>query len=202
MTKDLGDILIDQIKTLPFFDKYAGVVKTISMSSNDGDRSYVKRFPVECNISPTQCESRYKDLVPNNKNKSIIYLEDKGVSFVSQEGAWLRFSANYDIISWLNMPALGFTDCSYSAIAMGGMIKRLIKTPFAVGNYQRIMVTNINEKSKQDNPFSKYSYSEEVNQFLLYPYDYFVLNVTLEFYVNSTCFTEEALQPNLPCLTQ
>lgn len=201
MIIDLGDIVIDKVKGLPWVDKYAGIVKNLSFNSIDKDGKKVKKtFPAYCRTSWEECESgRYTDLIPDNAKKSVMYLEDKGVRFIKKDGRRYIWRASMNLVAWLNLEKLGSTTCSYSAVALTGILSKLPETPFNNGNYQLIQINAIGQEPKSNNPFSKYSYDETVQQFLMYPYDFFVLAIEVEFSLTKACLTAPPLGPDLSC---
>lgn len=198
MVNEIGNIIIEKIKDLPFIDKYSGVVKPISFKTDAGVK---KTFPAACVLTEEECRrGDYKDLCPESGKKSVLYLEDKGARLLKKEGGVFYWRASFDLVCWLNMPALGFTDCSYSAIAIMGILSALPASPIpSQGIYSRINFIPVGEVSKATSPFLKYSYDETINQYLLKPYDYFVLNIDVEFAINKACLTPQALTPPIPC---
>lgn len=200
----IGGIVINEIKDLPFIDKYAGVVKVLRFRDKTANgNSVIKSFPADCRTTLEECESgRYKDLTPDDDKKSVTYLEDTGLRIVGREGNYLMFEATYDLVSWLNLPKLGFTDCSYSGIAILGILKKLPPRPFNSGVYHLIDIQFVTQRPKSSNPFAKYSYDETVTQHLMYPYDYFVLALRVTFRVDMRCITISALTPPVDCVTK
>lgn len=197
----IGNIVIDQVKDLPFIDKYTGVVKVLKYADTSSGSKVIKSFPAACTTTLDECESgRYKDYTPDESKKSITYLEDTGLRVVGREGNYLLFEANYDLVSWLNLPKLGFTDCSYSGTAILGILKKLPARPFNSGNYHLIDIQFVSQRPKSVNPFAKYSYDETVMQFLMYPFDYFVLALRVTFRVDMRCITIASLTPPVDCV--
>lgn len=201
MIIDIGNILIARISDLPFIDKYAGVVRPITKTDVVENRTVIKTFPVSCQTTMEQCDSgRYIDLIPESTKKSVLYLEDKGIRFTKIQGPLLHFKASFDLVCWLNMPALGFTDCSYSAVAIAGIISRIPDNFYNSGIYQMISFSIGGQQSKMTNPFQKYSYKEEVTQFLMYPYDHFVIPFEIDFAINKNCVEETEIGEADECL--
>lgn len=200
MNVAIGDIIIDKIKTLPFIDKYAGVVKTIRFKNAEGKE---QRFPAACHATLAECESgKYKDLCPDSDKKSVLYLVDRGVRFIKREGSLIHWQGGLDLVCWLNLPKLGYDGCSYSAIAIAGIITKLPGTPFNVPNtFQRVQIIPSGENSKENDPFSKYTYDETVKQYLMYPFDYFVLQLETQFITDARCLTVATLDAAIACHT-
>lgn len=206
MIGSLGTHIINEVKTLPFVDKYAGVVRTINYETTDKDGRKLRRsFPADCQttFNDADCNSgRYLDLCPDDSKKSVMYLEDTGFRLVKREGHFQYFKANYDLIVWLNLPKLGASGCTYSAVAMAGVIKALPLQPQNYGLYHLTRIQPTGQKPKSVNPFAKYTYEESVTQFLLYPFDYFVLTLDVDFRIDLRCVTIESLNPPLNCVNR
>lgn len=204
MIVDIGNIIIDKIKDLAFIDKYAGVVKVITMKDPSAGAASKKTFPVVCNIDLTECNKgkRYLDLCPDNTKKSVMYLEDTGLRFVQKQGNRTYWKASYNLVCWLNLKLLGQTTCSYSAVALGAILNKFPVQPFPSGNYNLVNIQLIGQQPKTVNPFSKYSYDETVNQFLMFPYDYFLAAIDVDFMIDVRCFELPALPPEVNCLVK
>jgi hypothetical protein len=200
MIIEIGDIIIDKIKTLPFIDKYAGVVKPIKYKATTKG-AVEKTFPAACRTTFAECESgRYLDLVPDSSKKSVVYLESGPARLISRSGPISKWQASYDLIAWLNMPKLGFEGCSYSSIAIMGILDKLPDVPFNIPNkYQQVKITVTGERSKGEDPFLKYKYDETVKQYLMYPYDHFGLNLTVDFNVDKRCVTTAPVGTEIEC---
>jgi len=189
MTIDIGNILINQFVTLPWVDKYAGVVKIMSFSDKNKDgKQVIKKFPAVCTLTPQDCsEGRYLDLCPDSKKKSVMFLEDNGLRFVRQEGRHYSFKASFNHVLWLNIPLLKVNECSYSSLATIGMLKKLPVTPFQSSIYQRIKINYTGQVSSSINPFAKYTFDESISQYLIFPYDYVVSTFEVDFMVSKDC---------------
>lgn len=200
MIINLGNILLQEIQSLPFIDKSAGIVRVINYKNKEGSK---QSFPVDCKINLDDCNKnkRYLDLCPDSKKKSVLYLEDGGVRFVSREGHKLKWTARIDLICWLNLPLLGVSDnCSYSDTAIMSIMAKLPYRPFNRMNfYQYVNIRVAGENSKNINPFSKYSYDETINQYLMYPYDFFSLPIEIDFTTDDRCLKIEELNPEINC---
>lgn len=202
MINDVADIIIDKIETLPFLDKYAGLVKTLSYTRTDKDGRKVKKtFPAACNLTLEECEGgKYKDLCPDNTKKSVLYLEDVGgVRFVKREGGNFYWRASLNLVCWLNLPKLGYEGCSYSATAIYSIIAKLPEIPFNSGVFNRVTIRVQGQQTTSQNPFTRYTYDETVNQFLMYPFDWFVLPIEVEFITNKACLSITPIGTPLNC---
>jgi hypothetical protein len=82
------------------------------------------------------------------------------------------------------------------------IIHSLPNVPFnALDKYTRVTITGISELEKSSAIFSKYSYDEAVSQYLMYPFDFFALNITLEYVVPAACIETMIANDPLNCVT-
>lgn len=204
MINQVGNILIGKLTTLPFLDKYTGVVKPITILDKNTNGSTIRKvFPASCQTTLTDCDSgRYKDLLPDDSKKSVLFLKDTGLRLTARQGNYLYFSATYDLVCWLNMPKLGFSDCSYSGIAIASILKLLPERPFNSGNYHLVNIQFQGQRPKSVNPFAEYTIDEAITQYLLYPFDYFVLSFQVDFRFDLRCLEVEPIGAELDCVTK
>lgn len=195
MIVPIGDILIDKISSLNFVDKIAGIVKILSYK----DKGVTKTFPASVKLTFEECEAgRYMDLAPDSSKKSVIFLEDRGTRFIKREGKRLYFRSSVSLICWLNMPKIGYQGASFSALAVGAIIGKFPDMAFNSGIFNMVFIQPQGQDPKTVNPFQRYSFDETVNQFLMYPYDYFSMPIDIEFMITKDCLNQlEDLTPDV-----
>lgn len=186
MVIDIGNILVSKFTALPWIDQYTGVVKTVTRKDEKGQS---RSFPIACNESlPAQ---GYSAITPDNSKRSVLYLEDKGIRPTGEDADGIHLKASFDLIGWLNMKLLKYNGCSYSGIAIAGILSKIPVNPFNESVYTRISIQFMGQYQKNANPFSKYTaYDETVTQYLLHPYDYFALSFDVDFVINKNCITD------------
>lgn len=201
MIIDIGNIIINKIKDLSFIDKYAGVVRPATKTDRDSDNKVVRKtFPIACNVIPTECDDgTYMELCPDSKKKSVVYLEDSPIAFLRREKNTFHFRGRFDLVVWLNLPMLGKTDCSVSSKVLMSIIAAFPDLPFHSGIFQSINISVLGQDQKTRNPFQKYSYDEATSQFLLYPFDYLVIPIQVDFAVNKKCLDSFEVEAPLAC---
>jgi hypothetical protein len=175
-----------------FIDKLAGVVTVISKTDRDGDNKTVfKRFPVACGVSYADClNGKYKDLVPNTQVGCITYLEEVAASFLGNRGRKQMWKLQFRLVCWMNKKKLGKdSSCSISSQVITTLMDAFPDFPKNEGNFQQFFVRVIGQDPKTLNPFSKYSYSEEINQHLMHPNEYFSLALEVTFEIDKSCVT-------------
>ncbi len=162
-------------------------------------------------------DARYKNLVPNSKFRSILFFEDNnGAQFQrieSPKGGIYVWGFNLRLIGWLNLALLGGSGCEYAGafalqiiqILMDNQGKHDLLTSGLSGGVDiipvaRVEVKSISQAPKNQNIFSKYTFTKEREQGLfLYPYDYFALDIKGEFYINNGCITAFSTAAGIDC---
>ena len=190
MNTAIANIIKSQIEGLSFIDRIAGAVRVVSRQEEGSKSTIIKKFPVDCGVSQADCSSgKYVDLVPNSKYKSIHYFEDLGVSRDGNDSKTFSFESKLKLIGWLNQKKLGKTGCSVSHLAIAAILKQIPTRVFndASTGFSRISITCDGIDPKNADIFSKYSYQEEVNQYLMFPFDYYAINFTAQFTVPYQC---------------
>lgn len=203
MTNDIADIIKDKIDGLPFVDRLAGMVKVLTISEETDTGKKRKSFPVACNVSASECNnvSKLKDLTPDSSKRSVMYFEELGGTVMTgTDRNYLLFRSSVRLVCWLNLQKMGLTDCGWSSTAVLSIMKELSSMTQPANynsKYIQLQVKQINEAEKSPLLFSKYTYDEATNQYLIYPYDYFAINITVEFKINSNCIDPLEI-PDLP----
>lgn len=189
MNSAIADIIRGKIDTLCFVDKISGLVRPVSMILTNNDNVKVEKiFPVACSVTHQECQAgKYMDLVPNSKYRSVIYFEENSLTFIERIGNIQKMESSLKLVGWLNLKK---TDCVVSDKAILLILSAIPSIPFSDDIYDRISIVIESEERKNKDIFSKYSYEETVNQYLLYPYDYFALNIKTTFSVNTDCIEQ------------
>lgn len=199
MNADIANILKSYIEPLDFVDRITGLVRPIiktdvvEMYNDDneliGEQVIKKIFPVSCSVTHEECfeGERYMDLVPNSDYRSIIYFEDKGTILTGMQGKRMQFMSALRLVCWLNLDMFDTTSCTLSAPVMAAIIHAIPTSHFNDGNYQGISAKLTSIPPKDASIFGAYTYNEETNQHLLYPYDYFALDLNIDFMIHESC---------------
>jgi hypothetical protein len=190
MNTALADITKGYISSLPFVDKIAGLVRPITSSEKieDGKPAIRKTFPVACNVTHDECmNGKIMDLVPDSRYKSVLYFEDLGANITGSDARTFDFESRLKLVCWLNLQKLGKTSCSVSALAIGAILKALPNNNFNSGDFTRISIAMVGQDPKSNAIFSKYTYDEQVMQYLMYPFDYFAITLKLNYRLPYAC---------------
>lgn len=205
MNSLIADSFVTHISALGFAGRVAGLVRTVTThqpNSNSITGVTISKFPVSCNVSARDCATNAKQhhLVPDNTLKSLIYFEDGGASPIGKGVRGLKFSARMRCVVWLNLNKLGQTSCNASVYPMAQLIK--LFDEYRTQNISPLVGVSVREigiVEKSAAIFSRYSYREEKVQYLLYPYDYFALDLQVEFEIPNSCINDEWINTEIEC---
>ncbi len=202
MNYEVGTILGTYISSLSFVERLASVVRPLTFMTGTAEKPVKKTYPIDCNTSYKDCVSaakKHTDLVPNSKYKSIHYFEDNGVNTINTTERDFRFESRVRLVGWLNLKKLGKTDCSISSKAVLQIINTLPSGRFNSGEFKNIQITSISEAPKTSAIFSKYTYDESAAQYLMFPFDYYALDITLQFTISKACIEAFELGTETEC---
>lgn len=194
--RDLMGRLLSNGK-IPFIDIYSGLVQTVQFKETDGDGiSTTKRYPVSYNVVGDAICTKFpeKAVIPDSSRKGIIYFEDvAGISTVRElSGDRFIYRLNLVMVVWLNRRKI--TGDDYANISPSAY--EIITEKLRVDKAGENQIKNITfSRFRQDpNIFAKYSYDETERQYLRPPYEYFAVDVSVNFL--STCQPEICINEN------
>lgn len=203
MNEKIANILKGKIQNLAFVDKIAGLVRPVKIEILDKENKRIlKTYPIATDISSEQCiEGKYKDLIPDSKYKSIIYFEDNGSQITYRDHRWVGFNSRLTLVGWLNLSKLmNCTHFTGSTEVILSIISSLPEVPFSDDIFREIRITAISEVIKTSAIFGKYTYNEIITQYLLYPFDYFALNLSIDYKINLSCVEQFNVETCNNCL--
>lgn len=195
MNKGLAHELKLKIKTLSYLQKIGGLVYTQIKQErilvNGNPKTIIKKFPVTCDSDVDECVGgSLVEMIPSDKYKSMIYFEDNGMSIGSEANSYV---SKLRLIGWFDSRTLdtcvGDVKCyEYSTFIISDIIKKLesFKTK-NLGIYNKVIVSIDRVPAQDASIFSKYTYSENENQYLMPPYEYFAIDLSISFSVNQKC---------------
>jgi hypothetical protein len=172
-----------------FVDKIGGLVQTVYENVVDKDGNKVqKAYPVSCTFTADDCKAGlYNEFAPDSKYKTVIYFEDGGVTFNDRKGNFVCYTSNLKLVCWINVKLYTSDTCGDGVPCTLGaeIIKKILcclpSQPVTVSPYVRFMPVIVSEDIRSNAIFSKYTYDEPRWQYLLYPYDFFALNIRTDF---------------------
>lgn len=205
MNEKIAYIIKEKLTGLSFVDKIAGLVRPVKINVIKDGVPVLKTFPIATDVDYELCNSGiYKDLIPDSKYVSILYFEDNGTNFNYLEKRWVSFTSRLTLVCWLNVKKMQeCTKYTSSTEAILSILSQLPEHPFNLSApddiFREIRISSISEVIKSNLIFSRYSYDEINSQYLLYPFDYFALNMAVDYKVNLACVEELNMSPCTCC---
>jgi len=189
MNQAVASIIKSNIEGLDFVDKIAGLTSVALMTVTDEAGNKVeKRLPIACCTTVEDCKcGAYNDLCPDSKYKSVLYFEDQGVSFLKYEGNFKWYQSNLRLVCWLNVALIDANccadgiACTLSSKVIAQIIRAMPTHPEDHSPMMRLYSEITDQIVRSSAIFGQYTYNEKQTQYLMYPYDYFALNIRTTF---------------------
>lgn len=202
MNAIIANILKDKLGTLVFIDKAAGLVQVAERAQpTEIEGAFVvNRFPISNDVDFEECfrSGCFKDLVPNSKNKGILYFEDFGCTPTGHQKGGFQYRSKIRLVCWVNNKLIQGKECSSIAHLFITEIRNKLETgPFNQSNVSRINITASNIVSNDYKLFERYTYPKEILKYLMHPYEAFGIDFNVEFTMSKSCMPEIVLDPDL-----
>jgi hypothetical protein len=189
MNQAIANIIKARIEGLDFIDKIAGLTAVTYFDIKGADGNLVqKSFPIACCVTAADCkEGAYNDLMPNSEYKTVIYFEDGGISFNKSESNWKYYTSKLRLVCWINVAKILEEDCKNGTTCTlaAHLIAEIIRTlPAFAKNYPPfdfVYSEVVDQVIRSNSIFAAYTYDEKHAQYLMYPYDYFALDIQTSF---------------------
>jgi len=165
-------------------------------------------YPVSVKCKEAECWSNgiYKQLTPNGRDySSLLYWESvRGVSLDPNRrvGKRDKYSAELDLIVWLNLPKLGYEACDSSSAVLNDILRMLNEKVQPTNSLSNI---EFNFKFQHDfkgvrNVFNKYTYGNQERLFF-YPYEALAFRVEACWFAKIDCLPEFECKEEIECTT-
>jgi hypothetical protein len=184
---------------LNWADVITGVCEVLRLKMG-ADGTVEKVIPGYLNTNPSTCNtSRYLDLVPNSGKKSIIYFDNLSESVESENRYYKQMNASLRLVCWVNLPLID-KSLTNAITLQQDVLKNLPvrvanQSPFA---WNRVSVLGV---ERNESIFSAWSYDEAEKQYLIFPFDYFAINLSINYRYLTNCPLPINEDPDL-CLKQ
>ncbi|GEM67560.1 hypothetical protein SMI01S_11660 [Sphingobacterium mizutaii NBRC 14946 = DSM 11724] len=186
----IGKIIKDLLTPLPYFDKGAGLVQTITKEDNSGSGKVKQvRFPIEVDVAE---EKNAIAFVPDDSIKGMFYVEDGG----SKHEGNNDWTSDITLVCWLCPKKIAGNVEAVSANAMAD-IMNIFKSFQNVAPVTKLKFNVVSSSIRSASIFSSYSYQETYSQYLMPPFDFFSLKIKASFRLSSSCLSP--LIPADPC---
>jgi len=189
MNQAIANIIKGHIEDLDFVDKIAGLTSVATFAVKGADNTPVeKTVPIACCVTAEDCkQGAYNDLMPDSKYKTVIYFEDGGVSFERAEGKWKYYTSTLSLVCWINVARINSEycktgeACTLAAHLIAEIIRVLPEFPQNSSPFGHVYSEVTSQAVHSSSIFAAYTYDEKHSQYLMYPYDYFSLEITTKF---------------------
>ena len=209
----------DDIKALNYGEVYGGVARTQRVKEFEDAKLGVtiyKKFPISCAISgdvePNKTVQRFRDLIPNDGKKSILYWEVlQGMKDVGGFAPNTKNAPNEQVrvmrgrarlVGWLNLKRLGVSNCNSAADAIFPLLPIVTQQKA----YPAIPLQNTKVRYRLDNIvprdisiFSKYTY-DPLEYTFTYPFDYFAMDISIELILPLGCVPQFPISNEITCV--
>lgn len=199
MNKEVAHILKTRLAAnggLPFVEIIAGLAQRVEFHQPNGDGApAIKRMPVSydttvaqgCKVTPETA------LVPNSGKKGLLYFEDMGATFVDRaSGGHMKYRSTLILVCWMNRARLvgdSYKEItSYCVSALLGKLK--VKETGTEGNFSRFTVMPGRIMPQDAAVFSRYTYDEKVTQYLRPPFEFFGMELTVDYSIHPACLSQ------------
>lgn len=184
----IAGIIKQQLLSLPYFDRGAGLVQTITKEDSSLTTGKILRFPVEVNL----LEKNLVPCIPDDGIKGMFYLEDGG----TKPNDINDFTSDLTLVCWLNPKKISADVDSVSVNAIADILNAL-KPYLNEAPITKLKITPTSIPIRSADIFAKYSYSETETQFLMPPFDFFAIKLKASFRLAKSCLNP--LTPAEPC---
>ena len=189
MNKAVAHILKEQLTGLPLIEKVAGLVQVAEYQEtvyddNGVPTTYTKRILLSQDVQYDKgCENT--DLVPDDNKTGFLYFEDGGTTGLSLRRISSRYRSKLRLVVWLNPKRTYQQNYNVVPVLLAHCINRVqALNGTNVGLFQGIRVT-IDGLPKQDkNIFAPYTYDHFNTGFILPPYEYFAIDLSMEYTIS------------------
>ena len=191
MYKDVVNIISANIATELGFGDHFGVVDyaTIKKKLPKGNTTREYTVPVICNDGSDSCDIGNMSFVtPDSSRTLMTYFEANRADKLERRGSAIKWSIPATLVVWYNKNKLGI-DCNEDGIVFNKINKaisfqRIVSTPYTG------IIANINNIGQDWDFFNKYGYNEHSPQFLNQPYSFVIVDLDIEFYLDSSCVVD------------
>lgn len=203
MNKEIASVLKSKLinnDTIKYFDLIAGLVQTGIKHSGTEAQIVIKKMPIsyDTNINGS-CESQKEQiLVPDSTKKGILYFEDQGLKFIENErGNNQIWRSKLRLVAWLNRNLIvGETYTEITSFVVTDVIDKLTNKGRVenIGQFNKFKVTPLQMPPQDNSIFSEYSYDEAITQYLRPPFEFFALDLVIDFGIHKSCLNSLILK--------
>lgn len=216
MIEFITDALKAEIDKLELATRSAGLVRTAERVTDKG----VERYPIAVNVDNPACwdGGRYKNLVPDSSQPSMFYIEQRrDLRTVSQTGDFVTRQGEIRLIFWYNIKLANLNDStaelsdvsSYIRFALDKLLSNRVGAKRFPCKHPLMQLSGefwlkeLNQALPSVDIFDRYSYKDQMQPFIRYPYGVVANDYQISFCYNRNCVMgvslgePETCEPNL-----
>lgn len=202
MNKQVAHILKDALGAIPGIDKMAGMVQTVEFQDTIYDESgtipttTIKKVPISCDVDVAACQQN--DLIPDSSKKGMLYFEDGGITPLGKVGEYYKWRSKLRMVVWLNAKFINGNACYEITPLMLTHIVNKLDSLNATnqGNFLKLQIGIDNIPKQGKALFSEYTYDLYNTQYLMAPYEFFGIDLSVEYQMHPNCFAQLQLVQN------
>lgn len=181
MKKEVADYIKTQVSTISWAEVVGGMVFVIN---DDG-----KVYPIE-KITPGACDTDFRNYVPDDSYKSILYLEDRGTTVSPGTSRYHNVSTELRLVGWVNYNLINEDQIDPEQYMLD--VINVLPDHFSTANAKAgtIFVTGMHI----GDVFQDYTYNID-KQFYMYPFGAFAIDITMTYRIIKGCKVEVASNP-------
>lgn len=183
MNLELSEYLLTSIGLLDYVDRWCGVVQTLSLEE--------KNFPAGKLLIGTECSrsAEISEIIPDSNYKGILFFEDKGISQTRNLTSAFGFRSDLRLICWLNGNKIKADSNlhSLSSFAIGDLTQKLSRIYPSNGIFIQVRPAVTGIAIQDASIFSKYDFNDKTSGYLQGAFEYFALDISVNYYVSKRC---------------
>lgn len=190
MNRALSLILLNALGNLPYIDKKSGVVQVVEKAIATSGGSVLKKFPFSslATLKGVDQIGKLVDMTPESQFKGILYFEDKGINLGKPSASTNEYISDFRLVVWLNTKIAGTSrGNAMSEIVFKLTAERIPTIDTQVFKMVNVKVSNIPPVTPAI--FAEYDYDEAKSQYLIPPFDYFAIDISVSYRIPKGCLT-------------
>lgn len=211
--------VMPSIDALPFTKVNGGLSfrATLYDQYDDHSSEYKKikySVPIFSTTTMLDCwnNGKYQELTPNSKKTSIFYWESSGDTPAKDLGKRIQMKTSARLVWWLNLAKIGKTHTSaladygsytISPLVEANLIKEIAKEYLITSgdfNGTKVKFYDAVISKKDVGIFSKYTYKDDIEQLLFYPYDFGAIDFSIEITIPKSCIADITVNNEISCI--
>ena len=197
MQRELAAYLMQNLAGIAGFSRFGGLVQTLHTNERGTEAVAPVRYPITFDVFPLPfpyvAPTSYTEFVPNTAEAGIMYLEHVALTAAGYQGNRMELTSTLRLVCWLQQSHQDASRLGILATAQTNILRRL--QPLSLihndGILTRLRVTPGKFITSDEGLFSRYTYREDIRQYLLDPYAAFGLDIISTFSVSLACLPEE-----------